>query len=205
RDQQNISKLNQAIHRLSIRSVPAEQENMKLKEALINEKKRRKRGKALPLEAAEEYHGGAVWSPRKVQDARDSLHQQGLEEEQQRLRKAEIARNREGQRQAKAQAIEASHKARAEARIARQAEKAREAADRASRAAARRAHQRLQQAQKTSQKGKQRSRKASIKAASKRRAVTQPQGSGEALGAAAGLPPSQSRHGRAIKLPAEYR
>ncbi|KAH3941111.1 hypothetical protein HBH53_206810 [Parastagonospora nodorum] len=49
---------------------------MKLKEALINEKKRKNQGKAPPLEDAEEYHsGGVFWSPRKVQDARDRLHQ----------------------------------------------------------------------------------------------------------------------------------
>jgi hypothetical protein len=206
RDQRKISKLNQTIHRLSIRSVLAEHENVRLKEALINERQRRKRGKALPLEPEEEYHGGAVfWSPRKVDKARDRLRQQELEEEQQRLQKVEIARDREGQRQAKAQAIKARRKARAEARIARQAEKAREAADRASRAAARKAQQRLQQAQKTSQRGKQRSLKASIKAASKKRAATQPQAGGEAAAAVAALPSSQSRHGRAIKLPSKYR
>jgi hypothetical protein len=206
RDQRKISKLNQTIHQLSIRSVLAEHENKRLKEALINEKKRRKRGKALPLEAAEEYYGGAVfWSPRKVKEARDRQHQQGLEEEQQQLQKAEIARNREEQRQAKAQAIEARRQARAEARIARQVIKAREAVDRALRAAARRAQQRLQQAQKTSQKGKKRSLKTSIKAASKNRAVAQPQGGGEASSAAPSPPPSQSRHGRSIRLPSKYR
>jgi hypothetical protein len=206
RDQQKILKLNRTIHQLSIRSVLAEHEIKRLKEALINEKKRRKRGKALPLEAEEEYHGGAVfWSPRKVKEARDRQLQQGLEEEQQRLQKAEIARDREAQRQAKAQAIEARRKARAEARISRQAAKAREAADRASRQAARRAQQRLQQAQKNSQKGKKRSLKASIKAASKKRAAAQPQGSSEASRAATSPPLSQSRHGRAIKLPSKYR
>jgi hypothetical protein len=206
RDQRKVSKLNQTIHRLSIRAVLAEHENVGLKEALINEKKRRKRGKALPLEAEEEYHGGAVfWSPRKVEKARDRLRQQELEEEQQRLQKAEIACNRKAQRRAKAQAIEARRQARAEARIARQAAKAREATERASRAAARRAQQRLQQAHKTSQKGKKRGLKASIKIASKKRAAAQPQGGSKASGAAAGPPPSQSRHGRAIKLPAKYR
>jgi hypothetical protein len=206
RDQQKILKLNRTIHQLSIRSVLAEHEIKRLKEALINEKKRRKRGKALPLEAEEEYHGGAVfWSPRKVKEARDRQLQQGLEEEQQRLQKAEIARDREAQRQAKAQAIEARRKARAEARISRQAAKAREAADRASRQAARRAQQRLQQAQKTAQKGKKRNTKASIKAALKKRVAAQPRGSSEASRAAASPPLSQSRHGRAIKLPSKYR
>jgi hypothetical protein len=53
RDQRKILKLNQTIHRLSVRSVLAEHENVRLKEALINERQRRKRGKALPLEAVE--------------------------------------------------------------------------------------------------------------------------------------------------------
>jgi hypothetical protein len=67
-----------------IRLVLAEYENVRLKEALINERKRRKRGKALPLEAEEEYYGGAVfWSLRKVNKARDRLRQQEIEEEQQ--------------------------------------------------------------------------------------------------------------------------
>jgi hypothetical protein len=45
RDQRKILKLNQTIHQLSIRSVLAEHENVRLKEVLINERKRRKRGR----------------------------------------------------------------------------------------------------------------------------------------------------------------
>ncbi|KAF1361560.1 hypothetical protein EJ07DRAFT_176258 [Lizonia empirigonia] len=187
RDQRKISKLNQTIHRLSIRSVLAEHENVRLKEALINERQRRKRGKALPLEAAEEYHGGAVfWSPRKVKEA------------------LEAARVREEQRQEKLKAVEARRAARAAARLMRQEEKAREAADRASLQAARRTQQRLQQAQKTAQRGKRRRLNIATKAGSKKRVATQREGGGKASGAVAGLPPSQSRRGRAIKLLAKY-
>jgi hypothetical protein len=58
-----------------IRSVLAKHKNKRLKEALLNKKKRRKQGKALPLVAAEEYHSRAVfWSPRKVKEARDRQH-----------------------------------------------------------------------------------------------------------------------------------
>jgi hypothetical protein len=75
---------------------------VRLKEALINEKQRRKRGKALPLEAAEEYYGGAVfWSPSRVDKARDRLQQQELKEEQRQYQKAEAARVRKEQRQEK--------------------------------------------------------------------------------------------------------
>jgi hypothetical protein len=56
---------------------------VRLKEALINERQRRKRGRALPLEADKEYYGGAIfWFPRKVKEARDCQLRQELEEEQ---------------------------------------------------------------------------------------------------------------------------
>jgi hypothetical protein len=206
RSDPRAQKLSQAFHQISVQKSLLADEVQGLRQALIKERTRRKRGKALPLHTAEEYHSGAVfYSPGKVKDARDRLHQQELKEEQQQLQKADRAHNRKEQRQAKAQAIEARRQARAEARIARQAEKARIAADGASRAAARKAQQRLQQAQKTSQKGRKRSLKAPIKAASKNRAVAQPHGSGEASGAAPSPPPSQSRHGRSIRLPSKFR
>jgi hypothetical protein len=199
-------KLSQAFHQISVQKSLLEHEVQGLRQALTNERLRRKRGKALPLEQPEEHHGGAYfYSPTKVQKARDRLRQQELEEEQQQLQKAEKARVREEKKQTKLQVAQQRRAARAAAQIVRETERARKAADQASRAAARRAQQRLQQAQKMSQKGKKRSLKASLKAASKKRAAAQAQDGGEASGAAAGPPPSQSRHGRAIRLPAKYR
>jgi hypothetical protein len=105
---------------------------------LINERLRRKRGKALPLEVPKEYHGGAVfWSPSKVKEARNQLQRQEAEEEQQRLQKVEAARLRDEARQAKARNIDIRRQARAEARILREKEKAEKVAEKASRAAAR--------------------------------------------------------------------
>jgi hypothetical protein len=178
---------------------------VRLKEALINERQRRKRGRALPLEAEEEYHGGAVfWSPRKVKEARDRQLQQGLEEEQLQHQRAEAARLREEQRQEKLQAVQQRRTARAAARLMRQEEKAREAADRASRAAARRAQQRLQQAQKTTQKGKRRSLKAPIKAYQKKRPIARPQSSAQPREPHVAPPASTSRGGRAIRTPLRF-
>ena len=52
---------------VSVRNTLLERENERLKEALINEKKRRQHSKPLLLEAPSEYHGGVVfWSPKKV-------------------------------------------------------------------------------------------------------------------------------------------
>jgi hypothetical protein len=130
-------KLSQAFHSMSVQKTLLEQETQGLKEALINERLRRKRGKALPLVASEEYHGGAeFWSPKKVKEARDRLQHQKAEEEQQCLQKAEAARLREESRQAKARDINIRRQARAEARILREKEKAEKAAEKASRTAA---------------------------------------------------------------------
>jgi hypothetical protein len=52
-------QLSQTIHSISVRNVLLEDENNRLKEALINEKKKRQRGKALLLEPAPKYNGGA--------------------------------------------------------------------------------------------------------------------------------------------------
>ena len=199
-------KLSRAFHRISVQKSLLTHEAQGLRQALNNERLRRKRGNALPLEQPEEYHGGAVfWSPRKVKEARDRQLQQGLEEEQLQHQKAKAARLRKEKRQEKLKAVQARRAARAAARLMRQGEKAREAANRASRQAACRTQQRLQQAQKTAQRGKKIRLKVATKAGSKKRVATQREGSSEASGAAAGPPPSQSRHGRAIKLPAKYR
>lgn len=199
-------KLSRAFHSISVQKTLLEEEAQGLKEALINERLRRKRGKALNFEAPEEYHGGAVfWSPKKVKEARDRQHQQELEEAQQQLQKAEAAKLREERRQNKAQAIQARRQQRAEARVLREEEKAEKAAEQASRAAARRTQQRLKQALKTSQKGKRISLKATAKAALTQRVAVEPQGGRKASDAAAGSPPTQSRRGRKIKLPAKFR
>jgi len=206
RSDPRVQKLSRAFHSISVQKSLLTHEAQGLTQALINERQRRKRGKALPLEAEEEYHGGPkFWSPRKVKEARDRQLQQGLEEEQLQHQRAEAARLREVKKQEKLQAAQQKRAARAAAQIIRQEEKARKAADRASRQAARRTQQRLQQAQKTGQRGKRRDLKAATEAGSKKRAAAQPQSGDDASGAAASPPPSQSRHGRAIKLPAKYR
>ena len=99
-------KLSEAFHSISVQKTLLEQEARGLTEALINERLKRKRGKALPLQEPKEYHGSAVfWLLRKVREARDCLQQQELKEEQQRLQKVEATRLREEQRQSKAEAV----------------------------------------------------------------------------------------------------
>jgi hypothetical protein len=65
-------QLSQTIYPMAVRNILLTHENDRLREALINEKKKSKRGKALLLEAPLQYDGGAIlWSLQKVQEARD--------------------------------------------------------------------------------------------------------------------------------------
>jgi hypothetical protein len=74
---------------ISVQNTFLEHENERLKEALLNEKKRRQRSKPLLLQAPPEYHGGAVfWSPKKVQEARDRRAQKDAEQEALELQNA---------------------------------------------------------------------------------------------------------------------
>jgi hypothetical protein len=54
-------KLSRAFHSISVQKTLLEHETRRLREALLNKRLRRKRGKVLPLEAAEDYYGGAIF------------------------------------------------------------------------------------------------------------------------------------------------
>ena len=103
-----------------------------LQEALINEKKRRKRGKKLDL-CGEETHVGAVfWSPMKIQRARDFEEVKEADKaqeilniaERKRVREAKTARNKE--EKAKRSAAYQERLANSRARKAKEAEEAEE-------------------------------------------------------------------------------
>ncbi|KAF2176819.1 DDE-domain-containing protein [Zopfia rhizophila CBS 207.26] len=65
-------QLNNTIHALTVENMLLKMQNQGLKKTLINEKKRRKRGKPLLLEMQGEEESNAIfWSPNKVQQARD--------------------------------------------------------------------------------------------------------------------------------------
>ncbi|KAF1938978.1 hypothetical protein EJ02DRAFT_498183, partial [Clathrospora elynae] len=199
-----VKRLSQVLHSNSVQNALLKHEVMSLREALVNERTRRKRGKALPLLEPEEYNGRAiVWSPRKVREARGRQQQQKLEEEQQKLQKAEAKRLRGDKRQAKAEAVQLRRQVRAEARLLREkerAERAERAADQASQAAAHRTTQQLKKALKTSQKASQKASKTTFK----NRVGAEGRRGREPSGAIAGAPPVQSHLGRKIVLPTKY-
>jgi hypothetical protein len=110
-------QLSQTIHTMAVRNTLLTQENDRLREALINEKKKRKRGKALLLEDPSQYDGGAIfWSPQKVQEARDRQEQKDAEEKALQHQKEENQLGREAQKAEKARMLEERKRTRAVAK-----------------------------------------------------------------------------------------
>ena len=205
KDSKKIEKLHRALHTITAQNSVLKHEAAGLREALINERTRRRRGKALPLIGADEYHGGAVvWSPTKVQEARDRQRLHELEEEQQQREKTEAKELRKAQQQARAAAAETRQLARAEAKLLKERQKVDRAIDQAARKAARKVAQRLQNARKLAKRGNRKRLKASIKATTSKNTVVEPHSGQEPQGGTPGPPPAQSRHGRNIKLPSKY-
>ncbi|KAF1998854.1 hypothetical protein P154DRAFT_438325, partial [Amniculicola lignicola CBS 123094] len=128
-------QLSQTIHSISVRNILLENENNRLKEALVNEKKKRQRGKPLLLEAPSQYDGGAIfWSPQKVQEARDRQckkdaeeealqHQKDLDKIERAHKKAEKARMLEERKRTQAMAKEIKLQKQAEKQLQKLAKK----------------------------------------------------------------------------------
>jgi len=97
-----------------VRNTLLKHENNRLRGALINEKRKRKRGKALLLEAPADYVGGAqFWSPQKVQEARDRQEQKDAEEKALQDQKEAEQVRKEQQKAEKARMLEERKRTRA--------------------------------------------------------------------------------------------
>ena len=94
----SAQKLNRAFHWISVQKSLLGHESQGLRQALNNER-RRKRGKTLPFEQPNEYHGGPiVWSLENMKKPNDRPQQQEQDEKQQQFQKAEKARARDDQK-----------------------------------------------------------------------------------------------------------
>tara|TARA_R110002003_G_scaffold410_1_gene19556 strand:+ start:3648 stop:5516 length:1869 start_codon:yes stop_codon:yes gene_type:complete len=190
----NAKKLSRTIHTISAKNSVLQHEINNLREALANEKKRRKRSKALLLEAPAEYDGGAVcWSPAKVEQARQRQEQKDLEEQRLQHQKSEAIKLREQQKIAKALLLE-------ERRVKAIAAKEKRAADAAAKVAARedkllsrQLEEQLQSDLTIAQKGKRQSLK--LPKAVKSVVVAEERAEVEEAGMAT------TRRGRPIRLP----
>ncbi|KAF2272784.1 uncharacterized protein EI97DRAFT_200845, partial [Westerdykella ornata] len=152
--------LTRTVHTIAAKNQLLKHENEQLKEALLNEKKRRQRGKALQLKAPEEYNGGAVfWSPAKVQKARDFQAQKEAEEKAIQAQKDEETKLREQQKLQKAALLEERRRERAAAKAERAREREQKAIEAQEVCQARAIEKQLREELKASQKGNRKSLK----------------------------------------------
>ncbi|KAF2274785.1 uncharacterized protein EI97DRAFT_476301 [Westerdykella ornata] len=111
-------KLSHTIHTIAAQKIILKHEVKQLCEALHNEKKCYKRGKALLLELPEDYNSGAIfWSPSKVQKAHDRQIEKDAEEKAVQLQKDEDSKWREELKLQKAALLEERRCERAAAKI----------------------------------------------------------------------------------------
>jgi hypothetical protein len=118
RDTAASKKLSHTLHHFQVRNELVELENKSLRKAL-DDKKKHKKGKVLPLQTDKEYWGGATfYSPRKFNDAQHRQRQMEQEEEKKRLQKATNKQLKEAQKLVKQQQA-AERKAEQEAKAER--------------------------------------------------------------------------------------
>lgn len=100
-------QLSNTMHALSMENMLLKMQNAGLKKSLINEKKKRKRGKPLILDVDTRKEGGAIFfSPNKVQQARDRQAVKDAQAEANRIQKKEEKALREVFKAEKAKALE---------------------------------------------------------------------------------------------------
>jgi hypothetical protein len=204
-------KLTSSDHRLATENKLRALEIERLRASLATKNKRTSHGKALPLPMEEKSIGGATFfSPRSVRRAKAKLKQMEPEKKE---HQAEVQKADKKKLKADTKLIEEKlAKEAAEARVKDKKKKEREKAERAAKAVEQKAireNNARQKALQTTQNSKPKALKLLSKQPKRQKkvggAVGSAVGSGVAHGATPALPPKQSRSGRNIKPPAQFR
>lgn len=104
---ENTKKLSLTMHHLSTENIMLKSRCKGLEEALLNEKKRRQRGKPLAFQLQAPESGNAVfYSPRKIQQARDLQNQKNEDIQQARIAKEEAKLRRQQEKEEKKRVAE---------------------------------------------------------------------------------------------------
>ncbi|KAF1354266.1 hypothetical protein EJ07DRAFT_158662 [Lizonia empirigonia] len=201
-------KLSQTIHTIAVQKTLLQHENERLREALINEKKRRQRGKPLLLEAPNDHHAGIrVWSPSKVQQTRDRQEAKDLEQQQQIHQKAEEARLWNDQKRLKQQ-LQEERLGRMAAKVRREEAAAVKAREKSRAAVDRELAKQLQDDLQLSKKSKRQSIKVSKSLQLSELPVTTVVDDlvgGEPSASSSAPPTTTTRRGRNIILPSKFK
>ena len=192
-------KLSNSIHSLSVQNMLLKMQNEGLKKQIVNEKKKRKRGKPLLLEPPKNHDGGALfWSPNKVQQARERQAQKDEAAEVLRQQKEDDRLRKEAEKAEKARMLEERKRMRStakEIRLQQQQEKQRQKEEAK---IAKQANQQLQSEIKSIKKGKK-------KGPSPPPSTTKDVNVEQSVVEVARVLPAQNRWGRQINLPMRYR
>lgn len=191
-------KLSNSIHSLSVQNMLLKMQNEGLKKQIVNEKKKRKRGKPLLLEPPKNHDGGALfWSPNKVQQARERQAQKDEAAEVLRQQKEDDWLRKEAEKAEKARMLEERKRMRSttkEIRLQQQQEKQRQKEEAK---IAKQANQQLQNEIKSIKKGKK-------KGPSPPLSTTKDVNVEQSVVEVARVLPAQNRRGRQINLPMRY-
>ena len=194
--------LTKAVVNLAAENLLLHQRADGLEEALVNERKRRQRGKPLPLQPPEDYYGGAVfYSPNKVKQARLAAEQKQLNEALAQQQKDEAAKVRSEQKLLKQQEADLKRQVKLQAREAKAIEIAQKKAERQAAKEAKAVEKQLNMDIQLSKKSQSKASKAQSKPQAKMAKVIDDRVREEPSDA----PVVSSRSGRPIKRPAKFR
>jgi hypothetical protein len=105
--EKKAQQLSNTMHALSTENMLLKMQNDGLKKRLVNEKKRRKRGKPLMLDFPTSNEGGAIfYSPNKMQQARDRQDQKAANAEAERRQKEVDKTCKKAEKAAKVRLVE---------------------------------------------------------------------------------------------------
>ena len=196
-------KLSQTVHHIAIQKQLLEDENKHLREALTSKKRRINKGRPLPLDRSDSYHGGAqFWSPRSVERARQRQHQKDLEDAEKERQKVDRANVREANKLLKARLLEEKRAKRVADRELIARRRADEAREKHLRKLARIAKQ---QHQKTLKIANSRRQVPSTPRKQKALPKKVPSVAVEEVDVASSASTPSTRRGRTIKTPSRYR
>lgn len=200
-----VTQLSHTIHSIAAQKQILQHENNCLRDALVNEKRRRKRGKALLLEPPKDYAGGAVfWSPSKVQAARDRQAQKDAETAEIQRQKDQEKLAKEQKKQERKTILAEKARMRLEAKELKLQEQGQQAMKRQEAQVARAAKKQLKADIQMAKKGKARSLEAP---ASPPYVIEEPENDVEDLSVSEGVVAASgsSTRTRQIQLPERYR
>jgi vacuolar-type H+-ATPase subunit I/STV1 len=197
-----VGKLRQSLHHIAAQNSILRGEIRGLKEALLVKKRRQKKSYTLQRPSTPEYHGGfTLWSPKRVQRAKDDEAVRQQQQQQLQLQKAERSYLKEQTRLYKLQKAKEKRVERERLKEEKEKERAAKLIEKERQKAARDAQKAIQ----LSQTGKRKASQASKTPKKRQKRVVVVPSQVQDEGAALAAPTLTTRCGRNVKLPSKFK